>query len=110
MTQDEARHAKTMEQILASIDKKLERIATSLEKMEPVVYKLPKFDIPLNDPDINVPADKYLRTITADESANVENPASVENPAAIENPACVENDSKSRSLNQFWGLMDVATP
>lgn len=98
MTQDEARHAKTMEQILASIDKKLERIATSLEKMEPTIYQLPKYDLPLNDTDINVPADQYLRTITADESANVENQAGV------------ENDSKSRSLNQFWGLMDVATP
>ena len=68
MTQDETRHAKKMEQIMASIDEKLERIAKSLEKMEPTVYKIPKFDVPLNDPDINVPADQYLRTITAKRS------------------------------------------
>lgn len=44
----ERQHAKKMEQILASIDKKLERIASSLEKMEPTIYKLPYFDIPLD--------------------------------------------------------------
>ena len=67
----ERQHAKRMEQIMASIDKKLERIAKSLEKIEPTVYKLPKFDIPLNDPDINVPSvDKYLRTLTAKEGGN----------------------------------------
>lgn len=100
----ERQHAKRMEQILASIDKKLERIASSLEKMEPTVFKIPRLDIPLNDTDINVPADQYLRTITADESVNVKNPAGVENTAGV------ENDSKSRSLDQFWGLIDMATP
>lgn len=110
MTQDEARHAKKMEQIMASIDEKLERIAKSLEKMEPTVYKIPRLDIPLNDTNINVPPDQYLRTITADESANVKNPAGVDNPASIENPAGVDNDSKSRSWQQFWGLIDMAKP
>jgi hypothetical protein len=75
MTQDEARHAKKMEQIMASIDEKLERIAKSLEEMEPTVYKIPKFDVPLNDPDINVPADRYLRTITAKDPDDVKDPA-----------------------------------
>jgi hypothetical protein len=77
MTQDEARHAKKMEQIMASIDEKLERIASSLEKMEPKIYQLPKFDIPLNDPGINEPApDQYLTTITAEEPTTKEENAS----------------------------------
>ena len=79
----EKQHAKRIEQTLASINKNLERIARSLEKMEPTVYKLPKFDIPLNDPGINEPApDQYLTTITA------------KDPVIVENPA--ENDSKPR--------------
>lgn len=106
----ERQHAKRMEQILASIDKKLERIASSLEKMEPTVFKIPRLDIPLNDTDINEPADKYLRTITADESANIKNPAGVEDPASVKDPASVEDDSKSRSWQQFWGLIDMTTP
>lgn len=44
----ERQHAKRIEQTLVSINKNLERIAKSLEKMEPTIYKLPKYDLPVH--------------------------------------------------------------
>ena len=45
MKQDEAEHAEKIEQTLASINKNLEKIAKSLEKMEPTRYEL-KYALP----------------------------------------------------------------
>lgn len=45
MKQDEAEHAEKMEQIMASINENLDRIAKSLEKMEPTRYEL-KYALP----------------------------------------------------------------
>ena len=52
MKQDEAEHAEKIEQTLASINKNLEKIAKSLEKMEPKVYELPKYDFPCREGEI----------------------------------------------------------
>jgi hypothetical protein len=52
MRQDEAEHAEKMERIMASINENLERIAKSLEKMEPTVYQLPKYDLPVHLPEV----------------------------------------------------------
>lgn len=65
MKRDEEEHAEKIEQTLASINKNLERIAKSLEKMEPV----------------------YLTTLTAKEEKTSEiGPVYTENASKVDTP------------------------